>query len=349
MLQIFSQMFPILFLIGLGLVAVRSGFTSQTQIEGLGGFVINFALPAVILSALTHQDLSQSLNPGYLAAYAGGSLVAFTAVFLFIRFVLGRPLERAGIGALGAAGSNTGFIGFPIAALVLGAPATIAMPMTMMVENMLIIPIGLALAEMGTSNGASVRRMLGETAMRLSRMPFVIAIIVGAALSLFGVRFPVPLASAIDMLGQASAPVALFVVGGTIAGLRRGDVGLEIPPIVIGKLVLHPLVVAAAFYLIPGVPAELAATGILFSSVSMLTIYPDLRPARRNGEHGRRGADHRDPALPRHERRRSRRAAPERRRRGRNMIRHDGRRRARPDLTTRFRHWRPDWPKHRSC
>ena len=281
MLQIFSLMFPILFLIGLGLVAVRSGLASQAQIEGLGGFVINFALPAVILSALAHQDLGHSISPGYLAAYALGSLAAFAAVFLFIRFGLGRPLERAGMGALGAAGSDTGFIGFPIAALVLGAPATIAMPMTMIVENMLIIPLGLALAEMGTSNGASLRRMLGETAMRLLRMPFVIAIIAGAVLSVLGVRFPVPLASSIDLLGQASAPVALFVVGGTIAALRRGDLGMEIAPIVLGKLVLHPLAVTGAFLLVPGVPPELAATGILFSSVSMLTIYPIF--ARRAG------------------------------------------------------------------
>lgn len=281
MLQISTLMFPIIFLIGLGLLAVRSGLATQPQIQGMAGFVINFALPAVILSALTRQDLSQSISAGYLAAYAIGSLAAFTTVFLVIRFVLGVPLARAGIGALGGAGSNTGFIGFPIAALVLGAPATIAMPMTMMVENMIIIPLGLALAELGTSGGASLPRMLGETAKRLLRMPLILSIIAGAVLSLLGVRLPAALASAIDLLGQSSAPVALFVVGGIVASLRRGDLSLEIPPIVIGKLVLHPLAVAAAFLLVPGVPDELVAAGILFSSVSMLTIYPIF--ARRAG------------------------------------------------------------------
>ena len=53
--------------------------------------------------------------------------------------------------------------------------------------------------------------------------------------------------------------MALFVVGGTIAALRRGDLGLEIAPIVLGKLVLHPLAVTGAFLLVPGVPPELVA------------------------------------------------------------------------------------------
>ena len=85
----------------------------------------------------------------------------------------------------------------------------------------------------------------------------------------------------IDMLATASAPCALFVVGGTIATLRKADLASDIPVIIAGKLLLHPLAVTAALFLIPGVSRELTAVGIVLASVSMITVYPIL--SRRTG------------------------------------------------------------------
>ncbi len=273
---ILALMFPILFLIGLGFLAVRTGYATSGQIDGLAGFVINFALPAVIFSTFTGQHLSETINLPYLAVYAGGSLIAFAAVFALMRLVLRRPLTTAAIGALGATGSNTGFIGFPVASLVIGAPAFVAMPLTMLVENILIIPLALALAEFGRNEGGSVATLLAGTARRLLAMPLIWAIGAGTALSFADVAIPDLLSTSVDLLGRASAPVALFVVGGVVAGLSRGDVTADLGPVILGKLVVHPLAVAGMLLLIPGVPPGLAACAIVFSSVSMLTIYPVL-------------------------------------------------------------------------
>ena len=273
---IFTLMFPILFLIGLGFLAVRTGYATPGQIDGLAGFVVNFALPAIILSTFTGQQFSETINLPYLGAYAGGSLIAFAIVFAFIRLVLRRPLTTAAIGALGGTGSNTGFIGFPIASLVIGAPAFVAMPLTMLVENILIIPLALTLAELGRSEGGSVASLIAGTARRLLGMPLLWAILAGTALSFSGVAMPDLLTTSVELLGRASAPVALFVVGGVVAGLSRADVTADLGPVVIGKLVIHPLAVAGMLLLIPGVPPGLAACAIVFSSASMLSIYPVL-------------------------------------------------------------------------
>ncbi len=276
MLNILSVMLPIFLLIGLGLAAVRGGLANSGQIDGLSGFVLNFALPAVILNAMTHQDLRQSFDIGYIAAYACGSLVAFGILFAILSLAAGRPLSRAAMGALGGAASNTGFIGFPVATLAFGAPAATALPMTMMVETVLMLPLALSLAEIGTNSGQSLGRMLGDTALRLARMPLMIAIALGVVLSSAGLHLPGPVSTALEMLARASAPCALFVVGGIIAGLRRTDVTGDVFWIVAAKLLLHPLAVAAFLLLIPGIPRELVAIGILFSSVSVITIYPIL-------------------------------------------------------------------------
>jgi predicted permease len=277
-LQLLSLTVPIFLLIGLGAFSARAGLIQERQVDGLAAFVLNFALPALVLGALARQNLEQTFDWRYVVAYATGSLVAFATAFAILRFGLKRPLSAAAIGGIGGAASNTGFIGFPVTSLAFGSLALTALPLNMMVENILIIPLGLALAEAGNGEGGSARRTVVETAKRLSRTPLILAILIGAALSLLGALLPGVIGTAIDMLAKASAPCALFVVGGTIAKLgvsgRVPSVAAEAGWIVACKLLLHPLAVAAAFFLIGGADPGMERIGIVLASVSMITVYP---------------------------------------------------------------------------
>ncbi len=49
--------------------------------------------------------------------------------------------------------SNSGFIGYPVAAMVLGSPAAMFLALNMLIENLLIIPLALTLAELGRQTG----------------------------------------------------------------------------------------------------------------------------------------------------------------------------------------------------
>jgi predicted permease len=277
-LQLLSLTVPIFLLIGLGAVSVRTGLVPERQVEGLAAFVLNFALPALVLGALTGQDLGRTFDWCYIAAYGTGSLFAFSTAFCILRFGLKRPLSAAAIGGMGGAASNTGFIGYPVTSLAFGPLALAALPLNMMVENILIIPLGLALAESGREEGAPLGRTVAATAKRLSRTPLILAILLGVLLSLLRVPIPGVIATALDMLAKASAPCALFVVGGMIAALRvpggASGVAAEAGFIVICKLLLHPLAVAAAFFLIGGADPGMEKIGIVLASVSMITVYP---------------------------------------------------------------------------
>jgi predicted permease len=277
-LQMLSLTVPIFLLIGLGAISARSGLVQEKQVEGLAAFVLNFALPALVLGALAGQDIGRTFDWRYVAAYAGGSLVAFFTAFLILRFGLKRPLSAAAIGGMGGATSNTGFIGFPVTSLAFGSLALTAMPLNMMVENILIIPLALALAESGKEEGAPLGRTIAATARRLSRTPLILAILLGVILSLLHLPIPGVIGTAIDMLAKASAPCALFVVGGTVAMLdasgRGSGMAAEAGLIVACKLLLHPLAVAAAFFLIGGADPGMERIGIVLASVSMITVYP---------------------------------------------------------------------------
>ena len=95
--------------------------------------------------------------------------------------------------------SNSGFIGYPIAVMVLGQTAAVAMALGMLVENLLLIPLALALAEAGTQRGNGGWALLRETGLRLARNPLIIAIAVGLLLSLLQIRLPAVPLRVVDM------------------------------------------------------------------------------------------------------------------------------------------------------
>ncbi len=274
MIDLVLLILPIVLLTALGFVAVYAKAITPQHIQALGVFVLNFALPALILDALLRQDLRETLNWNYLLVYGAGSLLAFGAVFAVARFILGRPLAAASMAALGGSSSNSGFVGFPVASLAIGAPALTALPLSMLVENIVIIPLALALAESAMQKGRGVGAVAKQTLIKLGRTPLIIAIVVGALLSAFGVQMPGPVSKTLSMMASAAIPCALIVVGGTLAALEARTVAGDVALIAAGKLLLHPLLVVLGFAWIGGVPPGLMAAGIILASAPMLTVYP---------------------------------------------------------------------------
>lgn len=284
MLQILSITTPIFILIGLGFLSARGGLISREQVRGMGAVVINFALPALVLKAVSENPIGEVFNWQYLTAYGLGSLTVFCLGLLASRTLRREPLDSSAIAALGMANSNSGFVGYPIVAMTLGATAAIGLALNMVVENLLIIPLALALAEAGRQEGSALG-VARETLKRLVRSPLIIAMAIALPLALLELRLPAVPARVVEMLATASAPLALFVIGGSLYGLRLTGMQGEIGMIAFGKLILHPLAVLLIFSLLPDVDPALMAAGVLFASAPMLSIYPIL--GQRFGVDGR--------------------------------------------------------------
>jgi len=272
--QILNITAPIFLLILIGYGAVRAGILAKENVRYLGVYTLNFALPALVFKALAQRPLVEVLNGSYLLIYRGASILSFVAIYSLSRWAFGRPGSVAGLQGMGAAASNSGFIGYPVAAMVVGPTAVVAMALNMIVENGIIIPLAIALAEAGLGQGRGFRAVWWGAARTLVRNPLIIAIAAGMALSLTGLALPGPVAKAIDMMAVAAAPVALFVVGGSLVGLSiRGELA-SIGMVAAGKLLLHPLLVVAGVLLIDGLAPDLRRAAIVFAACPMLTIYP---------------------------------------------------------------------------
>lgn len=264
---------PIFALIALGWAVTRGGLLDAAAIRALGRYVANIALPALIFRAVAGRELGALVDPPYLLAYLAGSLAVFALAYALAR----RRGAAATFQAMGSACSNTGFIGYPILLIALPAAADAALALNMIVENLVMIPLILALAERGTAEGPALGRIL----RRLATNPIILGLVAGLAVAVSPLEVPPILARSIDLVALSSAAVSLIVIGGNLVGLPRAAVGAgRVAAVAAAKLLLHPLAVAGCFALLGlagfAPEGDLAVAGVLLAAMPAMGVYPIL-------------------------------------------------------------------------
>ena len=267
---------PIYLLILCGYLVVRFEVFTQEQMRVLGRFVTLIALPALLFRALSSRPLGDILNPRYLLAYGLGSLAVLAGVWWWARRFRRESSAKSALLALGMANSNSAFIGYPVASqLVGGATASVGLALSMLIENLLIVPLALAAADADDATGSLWSRLRAIVA-RLVRNPLIIAIMVGIAVTALDIPVPDVLQRTVGVVAGAASPLALFVIGGALVGLRPGGMLGDVATVALGKLLLHPAAVLAALMLLGPVDPNLHRAAIIYASVPMLSIYPVL-------------------------------------------------------------------------
>ena len=281
MLDILSVTAPIFIMIAIGYAAVCSGVFEAGTMRVLGSYVVYLALPALLFKAVSQRPIAEIANWSYMSAYLTGSLVVLIAGYAYVRHVQKADTTAAAFSAMGMVCSNSGFVGYPILLLMLPSIAGVGLALNMMVENIILIPLLLAIAEAGHGEASSALKVLTRTLRSLIRNPIIIGLVAGIATSIAGLDIPGPLMKPVDMLAASSVAVSLFVIGGTLASVSVRGMSGEIAPIVAGKLVFHPLAVFLATLALPfaGLPPlspEIQAAAVILASVPMMGIYPIL-------------------------------------------------------------------------
>ena len=274
MLAILAITGPIFALIGMGFVCVRTGLFTRSDMRILGSFVINVALPALIVSALSQRSLTEILRLDYLLACAGGAILSFSLMLLWFFYARRRAFQESAVTAMGASISNSAFMGLPIVVQVVGPVASVALALNMVVENIIMLPLVLILADLAGHNAGGVLERLRDIGWSLLKNPIILAISSGVLLALLQQPLPLFLAKPVDMLAVAAAPVALFAIGGNLAGSRVQGMLADVGQLVVAKLVLHPLLVGLIALNLSSLDPRMQAAAILFASMPMFSIYP---------------------------------------------------------------------------
>jgi malonate transporter len=266
-LNVLLVTFPFFALVLAGYVAAQRRMLPLEAIPGLNGFVLFFALPAMLYRFGSTTPIADLLNASVAGVYL---LCALVMVAFAIVITMNQRIRwnDASLGALVAAFPNSGFMGVPLLVALLGQAAAGPVILTMLLDMVVISSLCVALSRLdndGSESAGGQRALLvaGRKALRgVAANPMPWAILLGAAASAAQFTLPGPVEKTVWLLADAASPVALFTIGAVLA---RSQIQANHPmplsdylPVALMKLLLHPLLVlavgAAAIQL--GVPLD---------------------------------------------------------------------------------------------
>ena len=268
---------PIYLAIALGYFVTQRGLFSRADMQVYGKFTIQLALPALLFNALSRRSVAEILHWQYLAAYALGTLLVVAGGLFWVRRVQGKPLALSSVLTMGMACSNSGFVGYPVMMLTLGGTvAGVSLALNMVVENLLIIPLLLAVAGSEGAPG-QWRHAFVQTLKGLLGNPMIWGIVSGFVVSLLGLHVPEPVSRTINLFSAASGALSLFVIGGSLVGLKPEGLKGSLAQIAFGKLIVHPaIMVVVLLWLIPVSDPALRTAALLTCAMPMMGIYTIL-------------------------------------------------------------------------
>ena len=227
-----------------GYVAAWRQWLPIAAIPGLNGFVLFFALPAMLFRFGSTTPIAQLLDPAVFGVYL---LCALVMVVFALAMTLSARIRwnDASLGALVATFPNTGFMGVPLLAALLGPQAVGTVIVLILVDMVITSSLCVGLSRLDTPGGARVATQNALKGVASNPMPW--AILLGALASAVGFRLPGMVEKTVWLLADSASPVALFTIGAVLA---RAQMQANHPmpvsdylPVVVMKLVLHPLLV----------------------------------------------------------------------------------------------------------
>lgn len=261
MIEIFLKTLPFFALIGLGWAAGRLRFFPPEATAWLTKFVFYFALSAMLFRFTATLPIEDLFDPAFFAAYLAASVAVWVLGFAVAK-LRARPLPEAAIEAHTAMTGNTGFLGVPMLVVLLGPKA--AGPVLMVLAaDMIVFSTLITLIVTSARHG---RVALAPLALGLAKNPMIVSMLAGLAWALLHLPMPRPLADFLTILGGAATPGALFAIGASLAGRSAERLGPALW-LSAAKLVLHPLAVAIAAFLI--FPVEPFAAGVMVATAAL--------------------------------------------------------------------------------
>lgn len=266
---ILSQMLTLLLMMTLGYLARRRGLLDEHVNASLSKIVLNVTLPAQILTSFAIEG-AELANREVGAAFGLSCLIyAFYIVLAMVYVRLCRlPRQDWGTYQYMVIFGNIGFMGFPVITAIFGARALAYAVIMNIIFTLLVFSYGIKLITSGSDKAEpfSWRKLLN--------MP-LLASVLTLALYFLHIRLPGIINTALFTMGDATTPMAMLILGCTIAEMPLRELFDEwrIYAFVGLKLLVMPVLVFLLLRLLPGFDANslLARVLVVLSSVPVAT------------------------------------------------------------------------------
>lgn len=228
--------------------------------ETRGAFVslfTNITLPCMILASFDQTFTSDQLRDAGSMLLLSTAVLALSGLVAFLLFRK-RPDAQRRVLYFATLFSNSGNAGMPVASLVYG-------PTGVFYASMYLIPARLAMYTLGVAlyAGRPKGKGMGAGILALIKTPTVAVVPLGLLLMLSGHTLPAVLGDAVRNLGDMTAPLAMMLIGASLAdGKPRDLLDRTVISISLVRLFLMPALCWALLFLagVQSLPAAVAVT-----------------------------------------------------------------------------------------
>lgn len=254
--SVLSSMVMIFLMVIPGVIFRRGRMITEEQGDAVNSIIVNLTWPCLVIDAMQMEFSMDILKKS-------GCIFIICMIVFILLLLLSVPLarclkfsrQRQYLTAFMLLFGNTGFIGIPVARVLYGETAVFFMAIVEMVNDILIFTVGIFLIQLSAG-----KHIKAEWKKMLS--PGMAGVLAGMVLFIGGITLPAALGGAVEMLGNATTPLTMFMIGFQLGGLKGREIFYRWQNYIISicKLILVPALCLAAVLVIKRVllPGESA-------------------------------------------------------------------------------------------
>ncbi len=236
---IINQMIQLFLLLFLGYFLYKIKVIDNHFNGNLTRFVLNVTIPCMLIQkSLIIEEYKPIGTIGYVFFIALIVYLILPIIGYLIARLLRVPVEERGLYIFMTTYSNIGFIGFPVMNSIFGSEAIFYTTIFNMIFNLSVYTFGLYIINLGTDNKIKLSYKSLIT-------PATIACVISLIIYLAHIKLPTVLTDTIGMVGDITTPLAMIIMGVTLASIPLKEVFTEIRiyPYTILKQVILPIII----------------------------------------------------------------------------------------------------------
>lgn len=209
---ILNQMASLFLLMLTGYLGNRFHIIDGDFEKKVSRFIVNISLPATVLNSISGMDSSQNIPilPVFAAA------VSVFLVSHVVCHIIQKIIRWDSTYELMLNYSNLGFMGIPIISTLFGEQYVLYVSIFMMTFNLSFFSYGVYLLSAGQSGSRFELKPL--------MTPGILSAFLAIGIYLLGIPLPVQLTGLFNSVGSTTTPLAMIVIGSTLAAVNFSSV-----------------------------------------------------------------------------------------------------------------------------
>jgi len=266
-MMILNALAPVFFVMGMGYYAGYIKRVDNTNVKTLNLFVMRFALPSALFTAIAHTPRDVIVGNGPLMGVLAISMLVFYVIFFLMqRRLYGKDIGESSMQTLTAALPNYASVGLPLLGAVYGPSSALSVAVAIAVGATTVSPLTLFFLSSASNKdeGSAAKRFFHALSHTVGA-PIVWGPLAGLLLALSGFQLPDIANRCFNLVGMATAGGSLFLTG-LILSSQRLRLNSNVIFGVLIKNLLQPVLAYGVVRLL-GIPDPIGAQSVMLVAI----------------------------------------------------------------------------------